>query len=238
MALLEADRIIRFKVDMLRAAMPAASAVVFGDMFTVEGGFTEKCLELGCERALLVDSLETPNWQRSRLADPRLDFYKGDFSDPLFMQSVRESFSISVVFDILLHQPPLISTLHLILDKTLDAIVIAQPMLKERAVANSLVYLPGLPVESGLYPLSEESPIFRVFDVAQVNQSHWIWAMTPSFLRSALAGEGFEIVHEDDAGDMENPEWIWWGCVARRVGGAEAHWSRTRPTPGLQEPTW
>ncbi|HEY2590815.1 MAG TPA: hypothetical protein VGI35_04420, partial [Steroidobacteraceae bacterium] len=175
MALQEADPIIAFKVDMLRAAMPAVSAVVFGDMFTVEGGFTEKCLELGCSRALLVDSLETPGWQRSRIADPRLDFYKGDFSDPLFMQSIRESFSIGVVFDILLHQPPVISTLHLMLEKTLDAIVIVQPMLKERAIANSLIYLPGLPPESGLYPLAQESQIFRVFDIAQVNQSHWIW---------------------------------------------------------------
>jgi hypothetical protein len=238
MALQEADPVVRFKVEMLRAAMPARSAAVFGDIFKVEGGFTEKCLELGCERVLLVDSLETPAWLRTRLADPRLDFYKGDFSDPLFMASIRESFSISVSFDILLHQPPLLSTLHLILSKTTDAAVIAQPVLKERESPNSLIYLPGLPADSGLYPLAQKSDLFRAFDITQVNQSHWIWAMTPSFIRSVLGGEGFEVVHVAEGGELENPAWMWWGCVARRSGMPEGHWSRTRPTPGLYEPTW
>lgn len=238
MALQEDDPIVRFKIEMLRAAMPASSAAVFGDIFKVEGGFTEKCLELGCERVLLVDSLETPQWLRSRLSNPSLDFYKGDFSNALFMESIRESFSISVSFDILLHQPPLLSTLHLILSKTADATVIVQPVIKERQTANSLIYLPGLPPDSGLYPLAQESELFRVFDVAEVNQSHWIWAMTPSFIRSVLAGEGFEIVHDAEGGDLENPEWMWWGCVARRTRVPDGHWSRTRPTPGLYEPSW
>jgi hypothetical protein len=237
MALNVTDPIVRFKLDMLEAAMPTETAVVFGDMYIVEGGYTQKCVELGCERAVLVDSLETPGWLHTRLADPRIDFYKGDFSDPLFMKSIRERFSISVAFDILLHQPPLLATIHLILEKTLDAIVIVQPVLKERAIANSLVYLPGQP-NADLYPLAQRSVEFRAFDVAQVNQSHWIWGMTPSLIRSVLAGEGFEVVHESDGEELENPEWMWWGCVARRKRAADGHWSETLPTPGLFNPTW
>ncbi len=238
MPLDEADPIVRFKVELLRAAMPASSAAVFGDIFKVDGGYTEKCYELGCERVLLVDSVETPAWLERRLADHRLDFYKGDFSDPLFMASIRESFAVSVSFDILLHQPPLLSTLHLILSKTTEAAIIAQPVLKERELPNSLIYLPGLPADSGLYPLAERSDLFRVFDVTEVNQSHWIWAMTPSFVRSVLAGEGFEITQVAEAGELENSEWMWWGCVARRTRVPDRHWSRTRPTPGVYEPTW
>lgn len=237
MAINESDPVVRFKVDLLRAAMPASTAIVFGDIYIVEGGYTLKCLELGCGRAVLVDSLETPGWLEARLQDPRLDFYKGDFSDALFMRSIRESFSISVAFDILLHQPPLLSTLHLILDRTLDSIVIAQPVLKERSVVNSLVYLPGQP-DAALYPLVERSDEFLAFDITQVNQSHWIWGMTPSFIRSVLSGEGFDVVHESGAGDLENPEWMWWGCVARRVRQPDSHWSTIRPTPGLFTPTW
>jgi hypothetical protein len=237
MALNETDPIVRFKLDMLKAATPAETAVVFGDMYIVEGGYTKKCLEYGCERALLVDSLETPGWLQSRIAEPRLDFYKGDFSDPLFMKSIRETFAISVAFDILLHQPPLLATIHLILEKTRDAIVIVQPVLKEQQIANTLVYLPGQP-DADLYPLAQRSDEFRAFDVGQVNQSHWIWGMTPSLIASVLAGEGFEIVHSADGQDLENPRWMWWGCVARRAGDAVNHWSRTPPTPGLYEPTW
>jgi hypothetical protein len=237
MGLNESDPVVRFKLDMIKAALPATSAVVFGDMYIVEGGYTAKCLEYGCERALLVDSLETPGWLQARLAEPRLDFYKGDFSDPLFMRSIDETFSISVAFDILLHQPPLLSTIHLILEKTRDAIAIVQPVLKERDTPNALVYLPGQP-DSKLYPLAEVSDQFRAFDPGQVNQSHWIWGMTPSLIRSVLRGEGFEVVHEDVAGDLENPEWQWWGCVARRQVVNDGHWSRTRPTPGLFEPSW
>jgi hypothetical protein len=234
----EHDPLVRLKLDVLQAAMPARSAVVFGDMYIVEGFYTAKCIEHGCERAVLVDSLETAGWQETRIREPRIDFRKGDFSDPLFMHSIRERFSISVVFDILLHQPPLLATLHLMLEKTEDAIAIVQPVLKERELSNTLVYLPGQPADSNLYPLAERSDEYRAFDVHAVNQSHWIWGMTPSLIRAVLAGEGFEIVHEQDAGELQNPQWTWWGCVARRTRENPQHWSRVPPTPGLFSPTW
>ncbi len=234
----ENNPIVRLKLDILRAAMPAESAIVFGDMYIVDGFYTAKCLEYGCDQVVLVDSLETPVWQKRRLDDTRIDFLKGDFSDPFFMQSIRRKCSLSVVFDILLHQPPLLSTLHLMLEKTENLIAIVQPVLKERETSNTLVYLPGQPVGSGLYPLAERSDEYRAFDVQEVNQSHWIWGMTPSLIRSILKGEGFEVVLEQDAGELENPQWMWWGCLARRSRENPHHWSRQRPTPGLFEPNW
>ena len=105
------------------------------------------------------------------------------------MASIAERFSLSVVFDILLHQPPLLSTLHMMLAKTEDAITIVQPILKERETLNALVYLPGQPADSALYPLAERSEEYRAFDVKEVNQSHWIWGMTRSFIAAVLAGE-------------------------------------------------
>lgn len=185
--------------------MPAKSAIVFGDMYIVEGFYTAKCLEYGCGQVALVDSLETPGWLQRRLADGRIDFFKGDFSDPFFMASIRERYSISVVFDILLHQASLLSTLHMMLEKTEDAIAIVQPVLKERETQNALVYLPGQPADSGLYPLAERSEEYRAFGPEEVNQAHWIWGMTPSFIRSVLTSEGFEIVREENAGQLENP---------------------------------
>jgi len=234
----ESQQVVRFKLDLLNAAMPADSAVVFGDMWVVEGGYAAKCAELGCQRVLLVDTFETAGWLEARAADPRLDFYKGDFSNPFFMHSIRERFAISVCFDVLLHQAPLLSTIHGVLDKTRDTAVIAQPMLKERAQLNSLVYLPGQPDGSGMSPFAPPSPQTGGFDVKGVNTAHWIWAMTPSLVRSVLSGEGFEIIHEGTPYDLPNPDWCMWGCVARRGAGNPGHWSRSMPSPGVIPPNW
>ncbi|MGI8711750.1 MAG: hypothetical protein ACR2NR_00895 [Solirubrobacteraceae bacterium] len=211
---------------------------MFGDTYVVEGGYAARCLKFGAERVVLVDTLETPAWLEARLGDHRLDFLKGDFSDRLFMSSIREQFDVSVAFDVLLHQPPLLGTLHDMLEKTTQRIAIVQPMLKERDVANTLIYLPGSPSADGLYPLRDADPGYRMFDVHEVNQSHWIWAMTPSFLRSALDGEGFAIVREETLGDLPNPQWQWWGAVAERRPHNPHHWSRHSSTPGVAEPAW
>jgi hypothetical protein len=234
----EDDPVVQFKLGVLQKVMPAPSVVVFGDMYMVEGGYAAKCLEYGAERVLLVDSLETSDWAASRLREPRLDFYKGDFSDHLFMSSIRERFAVSVAFDVLLHQPPLLSTLHDMLEKTIDRIGIVQPVLKECGLSNTLVYLPGSRREDDLYPMSSDDPEYRMFDMRRVNQSHWIWGMTPSFLRSVLAGEGFELIHEEPWRDLPNQRWQWWGGVAQRQDTSTEHWSAHRPTPGLFTPSW
>ena len=43
MAFNESDSLVRFKLDVLQS-MPAESAVVFGDMYIVEGGYTANAL--------------------------------------------------------------------------------------------------------------------------------------------------------------------------------------------------
>lgn len=232
------DPIVAFKLRILARAMPATSAIVFGDMYMVEGGYVAECRELGCERVVLVDTLETRNWVQARLSDPSLDFYKGDFADHQFMTSIRERFTISVAFDVLLHQPPLLHTLHDMLEKTEERIAIVQPMLKEHDLANALVYLPGSPPEDGLYPLPEREREYRLFDVRQVNHTHWIWGMTASFLRSVLAGEGFELIHEEEGEDLPNPRWRWWGGVAQRREPNPDHWTAVTPTHGVVDPGW
>ena len=232
----EANPVVQFKLALLETVMPAESAAVFGDMWVVEGGYAARCAEHGCRRVLLVDTFETAGWLERRAADHRLDFYKANFSNPFFMASVNERFSVSVAFDVLLHQAPLLSTIHAILEKTADAIVIAQPVLREQPMANSLVYLPGQAAASELYPFAPAGP--RGFDVLDVNTAHWIWGMTPSFIRAVLAGEGFEVEHEASGGDCPSPHWFWWGCVARRGADNPRHWSRSTPSPGVIEPNW
>jgi hypothetical protein len=233
------DPFIRFKLDFLKQAMPADDAVVFGDMYIVEGGYTQKCLEYGCAHAVLIDTLETKNWLDTRKANPRLDFYKGDFANPFFMRSIDEQFDIGVVFDILLHQAPLLHTIHLMLEKVRDKFVIVQPMLREQEIANTLVYLPGNRDAANLYPLGGKDPDYNMFDINQVNQSHWLWGMTCSFLESVLAGEGFEITHDREYQDCPNDQWFWWGCIAERKHDVSPmHWSQMKPTKGLFEANW
>ena len=230
----ESDPLVQFKLDILRRAMPARDAIVFGDIYGVDGAYTAKCIEYGCSRALLIDTHETAPWHRLRLEHPAIDFYKGDFADAFFMASVRETYEIGVAYDVLLHQAPLVHTIHLMLGKVRERFLVVQPMLEEQPVPNTVVYLPGNP-NTDLHPFSDRPEEYRVFDVNQVYQSHWIWGMTPTFLRSALAGEGFEIVHEATAEPfLPNPRWAWWGCVAERRTTPVRHWSAHSRTANLR----
>ena len=230
------EPLIQFKVAILKKAMPAESAVVFGDMWKVDGFYTKKTLELGCKRAVLVDSLETASWLKTRLQYPQIDFFKGDFSNPLFMKSILEKFDMGVAFDILLHQPPLLNTLHLMLEKIDMRFCVVQPMLREQQFPNTLIYLPGN--TDDLYPLKLTHGEYRMFDVSQVNQSHWIWGMTASFLHAVLSGEGFDLIHQEEMSPLENEKWFWGGYVYERKRANPGHWSASKVTPGLYKADW
>ena len=93
------------------------------------------------------------------------------------MSSIRERFEIGVAFDVLLHQPALLHTLHLMLQLVTDRLCIALPVLAELETHNALVYLPGNP-DPNLYPLSERSPGVLMFDPLEVNSDYWIWGIT------------------------------------------------------------
>jgi len=221
---------------MLKMALPAESAVVFGDMWKVDGFYTKKTVELGCKRAVLIDSQETEKWLYTRIENPEIDFFKGDFSNVLFMSGILEQFDIGVVFDILLHQAPLLSTLHLMLEKIQKRLCIVQPMLREQKYANTLIYLPGNRDE--LYPLGAQHGDFKMFDISQVNQSHWIWGMTSSFLQSVLVGEGFDLVHQDELSPLPNEQWYWGGYIFEKRRENLSHWSKSKVTPGLYKADW
>lgn len=235
----ELNDFVQFKIDILQRATPATSAIVFGDIYMVDGGYCKKCLDLGCADVLLIDTIETVNWQKLRISSPNLDFYKGDFSNSHFMRSFDRQYDIGVVYDILLHQAPLLNTLHLMLEKVGKRFCIVQPMLKEQSQPNTLVYLPGNSNKE-LYPVAGIDAEFKVFDPKAVNHSNWLWGLTVSFLRAVLAGEGFEIRYEAEfPGGRLTDQWMLWGCIAERVSDRNPdHWSSVRPIPGLKQSDW
>lgn len=225
------DPIASLKIMTLKKTMPADSAIVFGDIYQVHGLYTKTCLDLGCERVLLIDSLDTPEWQKRRLEHTTIDFYKGDFSNPFFMASIQETFDIGLAYDVLLHQAPLLSTLHLMIERVEKRFSIVQPMLREQSLTNSLVYLPGNSEE--LYPLASHHKEFKMFDRSAVNHSHWIWGMTPSFLSSALYGEGFDLIHQDELPVFENNKWFYGAYIFERKRENPFHWANVRIPEGL-----
>jgi hypothetical protein len=180
--------------------------------------------------------LETAKWLKNRLQYPQIEFFKGDFSNPLFMKSIAEKFDLGVAFDILLHQPPLLNTLHLMLEKIDKRFCVVQPMLREQQSPNTLIYLPGN--TDDLYPLKLNHGEYQMFDVSQVNQSHWIWGMTASFLHAVLSGEGFEVIHQEELSPLENEKWFWGGYVYERKRDNPGHWSAAKITPGLYKSDW
>jgi hypothetical protein len=234
----ESDPYVQFKLSFLKHAMPAKSAVVFGDIYVVDGGYTKKCLDYGCNDVLLIDTLETAAFQLTRIAHPKIEFYKGDFSNPGFMRSFDQRYEVGVAYEVLLHQAPLLHTLHLMLEKVSGKFCIVQPMLKEQAIPNALIYLPGNTLP-GLYPLPRPSAEFTLFDVNAVNHSRWLWGMTVSFMKSVLLGEGFEITFENEVTESGFTEhWRLWGCVAERKSDNPLHWSHAQPSAGLHHAAW
>jgi hypothetical protein len=233
----EAQPLVHFKLSLLQRCFPAKDAVVFGDMYVVEGGYTLKCLELGCGEALLIDAYETPAWLETRRANPGLDFLKGDFSNPLFMRSFERAFELGVLFDILLHQPPLLSTLHLVLEKVASRVCIVQPMLREQPLPNSLIYLPGT-AAAELLPYGTENARHRMSDAMAVNRTRWIWAMTGSLLRTVLQGEGFEVTYSEELECFPNRNYFYLGLIAERRRQNPLHWSRYQTLPGLYREGW
>jgi len=231
--------LVQFKLGILgRTLSGCDSAVVYGDMFRVDGGYTVECARR-CDRVLLIDTLETPVWQEERMKAPAIDFRKGDFSDPLFMHSVRDQYDVGVVFDILLHQPAMLGALTLMLQPVEKRFCVVQPMLEEQAHAGTLIYLPGNPGAEELHPLQSEASDHKVFDVNEVNHSHWIWGMTPSFLTAALAAEGFDPVFEETLAPLPNPRWNWWGAIyERKRPKSPGHWTNQGVQPGLHQPDW
>ena len=228
---------VKLKLELLEAATPVPRAVVYGDMWVVEGAYTLRCLELGCASVTLIDSFETPDWQRTRIGHPQLDFVKGDFADPLFMGSIRAKYDLGVAYDVLLHQASALGALQLMCERVEQRFVVVQPMLREGGDPQQLVYLPGLATDASLHPVGSDNDWMRAIGPAtEVNTVHWLWAMTPSFLRAALRGEGFEITAEREEGGFPNPRWTWWGCIAERVEWPTAHWSEHYRHPGLRSP--
>lgn len=229
---------VKLKLDLLEGATPARHAIVYGDMWVVEGAYAQRCLELGCKSVTLIDLFETANWQRTRIQHPELEFVKGDFADPLFMASLPRSYEVGVAYDVVLHQASLLGALHLMCERVTERFVVAQPVLHERAESQEVVYLPGLAADAALHPAGSEAEAMPAVGPAQdVNSAYWIWAMTPSFLRAALRGEGFEVTLERSSdGGFANPRWAWWGCIAERVDWPSGHWSGHLRHPGLVTP--
>jgi hypothetical protein len=109
-------------------------------------------------------------------------------------------------------------------------------MLREQNFPNTLVYLPGN--KHDLYPLTSKHDEYRMFDPCQVNQFHWIWGMTPSFLHAVLYGEGFDIVHQDELSALPNENWFWGGYVYEKKRENPSHWGSAHITPGLHTGSW
>lgn len=224
------------KLNLLEAVVPAEHAIVFGDVWGVHGAYSQHLVDLGCDPVWVVDTAETPEFKRRREQHPALHFEQGDFSDPFYMKGLRPVPEVGIAFDILLHQGPVVNATHLILHHSQRAICIAQPMLKEQALPNALIYLPGntearslRPSYGGLRP--EETDDVRAFDVEHVNQESWLWGMTRSLMENLLLGEGFEITHEEKRRELENPNWYLWGCIAERRRANPRHWSSSHPYP-------
>jgi len=66
---------------------------------------------------------------------------------------------------------------------------------------------------------TEETHYWSNFqDPSVVHWNHWLWAMSPSFIQSLMAGLGWEMVHREVWRGWlpKNTQWRWGGFVFKR----------------------
>ncbi|MFB0502856.1 MAG: hypothetical protein ACETWE_03395 [Candidatus Bathyarchaeia archaeon] len=85
------------KSAMVRRCLPLESVIDFGGMWEVDGLYSRLCKgELGIPRVMMVDRIESENWQRNPRLRTGIDFRKGDFSDDKFMATIKEPYDLAL----------------------------------------------------------------------------------------------------------------------------------------------
>jgi hypothetical protein len=172
----------------------------------------------------MVDAEESENWRADPALREGLDFRKGDFSDEMFMKSIAQTYDLAMAYDVLPHQIDLRHTLSLMLSKTKRFFLISNPVIPDAIMSyrNSLILLSGSRSPK-LIPFHEqwtkEIDYWRNFtDSRNVERSHWLWGMSPSFIESLMAGLGWQVVHKEIWRDpfLQNQRWRMGGIVFTR----------------------
>ena len=192
------------KISMIRRCLPVDSVIDFGGMWEVDGLYSRLCREkFGVPRVTMVDKFESENWVRNPSLRTGIDFRKGDFSDEQFMATIREPHDLALAYDVLIHQIDLRHTLSLMLSKTKKFFLVSQPILPEKLMPfrNCLVLLSGSK-SCSLIPFHEkwtkEVNYWANFsDATIIDTDHWLWGMTPSFIKSLMAGFGWKLIHKE-----------------------------------------
>lgn len=188
---------------MIERCLPVSSVIDFGGMWGVDGLYSSICVEeFNIPRVTMIDKFESENWIQNPRLRANIDFRIGDFSDEVFMSSLKESYDLALAYDVLPHQRDPIHTLSLMLSKTKKFFLISQAILPEEIIPhNSLILLSGSRAKK-LIPFHEkwtkEINYWANFSDATIMDSdHWLWGMTPSFIESLMAGLGWRIIHRE-----------------------------------------
>ncbi len=207
------DETVLRKIALIKRCLPVESIIDFGGMWGVDGLYARLCKEkLGIPQVTMVDKEESENWKKNPALGEGIDFRRGDFSDAQFMAKIGERYELGLAFDILLHQIDTRCTLALMLSKVRRFFLISQPILPDKCVPfkNCLVLLSGSKAYK-LVPFNDEftkeTDYWANFsDPRRIDTDRWIWAITPSFIESLLAGLGWELIHRE----------FWRGWLPRR----------------------
>lgn len=200
----EIDETVRRKVTLIERCLPFKSVIDFGGMWEVDGYYSKLCLEkFGAKKVTMIDFEASENWRRDESLRRGIDFRLGDFADERFMDSVGGRHDLALAYDVLLHQIDLRHTLSLMLSKTKRFFLIYNPVLPDESMKyrNTAILLLGSK-EGKLIPFHEkwtkEIDYWQNFsDPSNISPNGWIWALTPSFVESLMAGLGWRLEHKE-----------------------------------------
>lgn len=198
----EAGSVQENKAALIREIGAAQSVRDYGGLWGVNGQYLEEAVRiLRCQRAWMIDSLATKEWQQKeqelRETFPHCQIVTtvADFREHAIFLDMEPS-EVSLLFDVLLHEDTAVEVIKDVCAKTLKYVCVAQPVLNETLfrLPNACVNLQFLPAK-----LKEELRCGyngwpREPEVDYFEPAVWIWGHTPSYLRSVFYGYGWTAV--------------------------------------------
>jgi hypothetical protein len=212
-----------FKRSLIDRVLPTRSLLDAGGMWGVHGAYALHAATHGAERVVLLDTLRTAEFDAWRVELPgKVDFVEGDLNDPGTWLLVPEV-ETALCFEVLMHQPVPLLTLHGLTCVTTRRIVLSVSVIPEArfATPNCAVFLPGMPREhQDTFHPEPGNPVFKVYSTdpaAARSHSEWHWGLTATLITSWMKYLGWSVTEEWRRPVLGN--WEWWQAIFQPDAG-------------------
>jgi hypothetical protein len=212
------------KLELLNKCSPVSSAVEFGGIWRVDMVYLKHCIKNGAKVGYEVDEF------KPKYCPNQIRLVQGDFRSQEVVDKCPGA-DLVILYDIMLHQANCFQVFRSLTAKASKFVAFSQPMYepKNLPMPNGLFFMPGEDLEKYGGYIKDSKKLIKGFnsqtpqDLGERgldNHAIWLWAMSPSLVRTWFTFLGFEVVYENKEEGADNypwEGWLRWGCLAKRV---------------------